>query len=138
LFSEMFGDIFTPVNRMIELNAALRSRGVPTYIFSNTNPLAVGHIRRRYPFFRDFHGHVLSCDHGAMKPDARLYEVVENVTGRKGAELLYIDDRAENVEAGRARGWRSILHRNPEMTWKEVAETGLLKSLNGDASEKEF
>src|SRR5438045_2941394 len=40
-FRDIFGDIFTPITPMIELHAALVARGVPTYIFSNTNELAV-------------------------------------------------------------------------------------------------
>src|SRR5947208_2462748 len=38
-FSEFFADIFTTIEPMVKLNAELRQRGVPTYIFSNTNEL---------------------------------------------------------------------------------------------------
>ena len=55
---------------MIQLHAALRQQGIPTYIFSNTNELAVSHIRRTFPFFANFDGYILSYEHGAMKPDA--------------------------------------------------------------------
>jgi len=30
--------------------------------------------------------------------------------------LIYLDDRAENIAAGAARGWRTILHPSPERT----------------------
>jgi hypothetical protein len=30
--------------------------------------------------------------------------------------LIYIDDRPENIEAGKIRGWKSILHESPEKT----------------------
>src|SRR4029079_5264703 len=50
-FETIFGDIFTPIPEMIDLNARLRVRRVPTYIFSNTNELAIKHIRATYPFF---------------------------------------------------------------------------------------
>ena len=33
---------------------------------------------------------------------------------RRGAEILYIDDRLENIAAGKVRGWRTILHETPE------------------------
>ena len=35
---------------------------------------------------------------------------------RRSAEILYIDDRPENIAAGAARGWRTILHETPEKT----------------------
>ena len=76
-------------------------RNLPTYIFSNTNELAIGHIRRNFPFFNDFDGYIFSYEHRAMKPQAALYEAVERVTGRAGGAIIYVDDRPENIEAGR-------------------------------------
>src|SRR5439155_22812196 len=66
-FTEFFADIFSPIEPMLKLHAALRQRGVPTYVFSNTNELAVGHIRKNFPFFNQFNGYVCSYEHGAMK-----------------------------------------------------------------------
>jgi FMN phosphatase YigB (HAD superfamily) len=115
-FGGFFADIFTEIPPMIELHAGLHRRGVPTYIFSNTNDLAVEHIRRNFPFFRDFDGYIYSYEVGAMKPEAKIYEVLEKLAGRRGADIIYLDDRSENVAAGAARGWRTILHETPERT----------------------
>ncbi|MBI3876288.1 MAG: HAD family phosphatase [Verrucomicrobia bacterium] len=125
-FCALFGDIFAPITPMIELHAALRTRGVPTFAFSNTNELAVRHIRERFPFFSQFDGLVLSYEHGAMKPDAKLYEVVERVTRRRGAELLYFDDRPENIAAAKARGWGAVLHETSEKSIAAARAAGLL------------
>ena len=125
-FAEIFADIFSPMPRMIELHAALRARGVPTFIFSNTNDIAVAHIQRKFPFFSQFDGYVLSYKHGAMKPQARLYEVVEEVTESKQHEIIYLDDRAENIAAGAARGWQVVLQEDPERSWAAIQQTGLL------------
>jgi len=119
-FSEIFSDIFTPIEPMVTLHAELRERGVPTYIFSNTNELAVARIRRNFPFFSRFDGYILSYEHGAMKPDPRLYEVVEAKTGCRGRELFYIDDRRENIETAAGRGWQVILHEAPDQTRKAI------------------
>ncbi len=125
-FADIFGDIFAPITPMIDLHAQLRAHGVPTFIFSNTNDLAVRYIRVRYPFFAEFHDYIYSHEVGAMKPDARIYEVVERRSGRSGAALLYIDDRKENVDVGHARGWRVVHHQTPEQTIAAVRATGLL------------
>lgn len=127
-FRDLFGDIFTPIKPMVGLHATLRARSIPTYVFSNTNPLAVQHIRQRYPFFSQFDGYILSCDHNSMKPDPKIYEIVEQKTGKKGSQLLYIDDRPENVQAGAKRGWQAILHVSPEQTIAAVRRAGLLGS----------
>ena len=113
-FGQAFADIFTEIPPMIELHAELRQRGIPTYIFSNTNDLAVEHIRRNFPFFRNFDGHIYSYEVGVMKPDAGIYEALEKLAGKRGADIIYLDDRPENVTSGAARSWRAILHESPE------------------------
>ena len=125
-FRGLFSDIFSPIEPMIQLHATLRARKVPTYIFSNTNELAIEHIRSRFAFFREFDGYILSYEHSAMKPDAALYDAVERAAGRRGADLLYIDDRPENIATGRERGWHTVLHETPEKTRAAVQASGLL------------
>lgn len=125
-FAAAFGDIFMAIEPMVQLQANLRRNGLPSYVFSNTNEIAVGHIRNRFPFFANFDGYVLSYEHRAMKPDHRLYEVVERCTGRRGAELLYVDDRPENVATGQERGWQVILQEDPAKTLAAVKSLGLL------------
>jgi FMN phosphatase YigB (HAD superfamily) len=121
-FAGYFADIFAPMNDMVELHAGLRQKKIPTYIFSNTNELAVGHIRRSYPFFGHFDGYILSYEIGAMKPHTKIYESLEKMSGRKGADIFYIDDRRENVEAAAARGWQIVLHESFEKTRPALEE----------------
>jgi FMN phosphatase YigB (HAD superfamily) len=125
-FGEFFADIFTGIPPMIELHANLRRQGVPTYIFSNTNDLAVEHIRRNFPFFSRFDGYILSYEVKSLKPSPEIYEALERLVGLRGEDLLYLDDRPENVAAGRKRGWRTILHESPEHTRSAVKQAGLL------------
>jgi FMN phosphatase YigB (HAD superfamily) len=123
-FGGMFADIFTEMPPMIELHAELRRRGFKTYIFSNTNDLAIEHIRRNFPFFQNFDGYIFSYEVKAMKPDAPIYAALEAMTGKPSAEILYIDDRPENITAGAARGWRTILHKSPEKTHTALTAFG--------------
>lgn len=111
-----FADIFIPIPPMIELHAALRQRGFATYIFSNTNDIAVEHITREFAFFKNFDGYIYSYKVGAMKPDLRIYEAMERLCGCVCGDIVYLDDRAENVAAGASRGWWTILHETPEKT----------------------
>jgi glucose-1-phosphatase len=115
-FGGYFADIFTEIPPMIALHAELRRRGFKTYIFSNTNDLAVEHVERNFPFFKNFDGYIYSHEVGAMKPDAKIYAAMEELCGRGGADIIYLDDRMENVHGGLAHGWRAILHETPEKT----------------------
>jgi len=125
-FSGFFADIFWEIPPMIEIQATLRRKGIPTFIFSNTNDLAIQHIRRNFPFFANFDGYILSYEIGAMKPDAKIYEALEKMAGKRGAEILYLDDRQENVDGGAARGWQVILQTDPEKSRAEMRQLGLL------------
>jgi len=124
-FSAQFADIFWEIPAMTAFNDTLRAHGIPTYIFSNTNDLAVTHIRRKFPFFSRFTDYIYSYEHGAMKPSAALYEVVERKTGLRGPDLAYLDDRAENIATAIGRGWRALLHETPEKTLSAMQILGL-------------
>jgi HAD superfamily hydrolase (TIGR01509 family) len=125
-FGESFADIFSEIPAMIELHATLRRQGYPTFIFSNTNELAVLHVARSFPFFANFDGYFYSYEHGVMKPDAKFYDVVERATNRRGREIVYLDDRPENVAAGAARGWQAVLHETPDKSRQALEELGVL------------
>lgn len=125
-FVDLFSDVFAPIVPMIKLHESLRLKGVPTYIFSNTNDIAIDHIRRHYPFFNHFDGYVLSYERGFMKPEQELYEAVERLSGCRGATILYVDDLPENVTAGIARGWTGLVHTSTDSTAEFIHRSGLL------------
>lgn len=125
-FGGYFADIFLEMPETIALHAELKQRGLKTYLFSNTNDLAVEHVRRSFPFFGNFDGYILSFEVGSLKPQAGIYAAMEKLTGRRGADLVYLDDRAENIAAGAARGWRTILHESAAKSRRALAEWGLL------------
>jgi HAD superfamily hydrolase (TIGR01509 family) len=127
-FGQFFADIFWEIPLMVEIQATLKRRGIPTYIFSNTNDLAIEHIRRNFPFFSNFDGYILSYEVGAMKPHPKIYEDLEKMAGKRGAEILYLDDRQENVDAGAARGWHVILQTGPEKSRAAMEKLGLLNN----------
>jgi len=125
-FAGAFGNIFTPIQPMVELHAALRRAGYRTYVFSNTNDMAIAHIRREFPFFSQFDGYVLSYEQRAMKPDPKIYQVVEEMSQCRAGQILYLDDRPENIAAGVERGWQVILQESPDKTLATVEALGLL------------
>ncbi len=121
-FAPGFADMFTEIPRMTALLAEFRRRKIPTYIFSNTNELAVRWMYAQYPFMADFDEYVFSFEARAMKPQEEIYEALEQLSGFSGGELFYMDDRPENVLAGRDREWRGVVHSDPEVTWRAVEE----------------
>ena len=46
--------------------------------------------------------------------------------GKRGADLIYIDDRPENIETGKVRGWRTVLHETPQKTRQALVAMGVI------------
>ncbi len=66
-FNLAFADIFTEIPEMIHLHAQTLAVSIPTFILSNTNDIAVQHVRARFPFFNHFQGYVFSHEVRSMK-----------------------------------------------------------------------
>ena len=127
-FATRFGDIFSPIKPMINLLDQVHAFGRPTAVLSNTNELAIQHIRANFPFYDRFAHHVLSFEHRSMKPDPALYHVLEKIAGVPPGQILFLDDRSENVETAQNLGWHAFVHHDPESTRAHFAHLGLLQS----------
>lgn len=106
---DAISDMFTPIKEMVGVMDRVGAGGRGVGILSNT---CHGHwdwIRRQsYDVMRaDLDAVVLSYAVGAMKPDARIYEAAERAANVPPSEILFIDDKQENVAAANARGWSS-------------------------------
>ncbi len=119
-FMRIFGDIFTPIDEMIQFHGELKKKGIRTYIFSNTNDTAVKWISEHYPFYNDFDGYFLSYKMKVAKPSKEFYIKLEEATGKKGNEIIYIDDKQENIDEALVRGWSAILYTSPEKVIPQV------------------
>ena len=90
------------------MHEQISASGLPTYTLSNTNAMAVRHIQHTYPFWARFTGHVLSYEHGSLKPEKEIYEAFERVSGFSAGSIAYLDDREENIGAAKERGWEAV------------------------------
>jgi putative hydrolase of the HAD superfamily len=86
---------------------------VPVHVLSNTDPVHVEHIRERFPWIREASGWILSCEVGLLKPDPRFYTVALERTGLDPGRVVFIDDRAENVEAAARLGLECVHATDP-------------------------
>jgi len=81
------------------------ARGLPVYTLSNIAEHHIEAIERNWPgFFDGATGLFLSYQVGARKPNAGIYRHLLDDLGVKGEQCLFLDDRADNVEAARTAG----------------------------------
>ncbi|OIO65254.1 hypothetical protein AUJ68_03745 [Candidatus Woesearchaeota archaeon CG1_02_57_44] len=101
---------------VIAMAATLQQAGIRIGVLSNTERPAVDYFLPQ--FTRDiglrFDSLVLSCDVGCVKPEDAIYAIAELMMGVSGEELLFLDDREENVVAARNRGWQAEVAKSSE------------------------
>ncbi|XDA98545.1 HAD family phosphatase [Sulfitobacter sp. LCG007] len=114
------------IDHSVRLMRALRSRGVPVFSLTNfgiqTYELAAGH----YPFLREFDRDFISGHMGVIKPDPVIFERLEAGSGLSGGAILFTDDRADNIAAAKARGWKTHLFTGAQGWADRLVDEGLL------------
>lgn len=103
----------------------LRTANIPVFALSNFGVESFAFAETHYPELAEFDRRFISGHMRVIKPEARIYEMVEEESGLKPADLFFTDDRAENIEAAEARGWQGHVFREPEELRKALRETGL-------------
>jgi 2-haloacid dehalogenase len=117
-------DMFSPEDDMVRLaHQVTPAHGV--YLLSNIGDLHWRHLVGRHGVDRIGHGALTSFHAGVMKPDAAIYARAEQVFGLTPAATVFIDDRPENIEAARVRGWHGIVHRNFNDTRQALLRLGV-------------
>lgn len=125
-FLEVWNDIFTEDQEMTALVGRLTER-YPCYLISNTNPAHFGFLQARFPILRRFRGSVLSYEVGHLKPHPAIYRRALELTGLPAAEILYVDDRADLIEAAGALGFQVHRFEGADRFLRELKERGILQ-----------
>jgi putative hydrolase of the HAD superfamily len=87
-----------------DLLAHLQERGVRLGVLSNApGPLAAA--VRAAAWSAGIAHLVFSAEVALAKPDPRIYAHADSVYGTAPGDVVYFDDRVDNVEAARAHGW---------------------------------
>jgi putative hydrolase of the HAD superfamily len=93
---------------MIEWAAALQQAGIKTGILSNLgNAMELG-IRNRFAWLADFDHHTFSHWLGIAKPDTAIYRHAAEGLATPPPQILFVDDREENIRAAREAGMQAI------------------------------
>jgi len=110
----------------VALLRGLRGRGVPVFALSNFGIGSFAVAEAEWPFLTEFDRRYISGHMGTVKPLAEIYEMVEADCGIAPGDLLFTDDRAENIEAAAARGWKTHLFEGPAGFADRLRAEGLL------------
>jgi len=106
-FCELYSDIFVVNNDVASLLPKLK-KNYKMVLLSNTNSIHQKYGWENYDFLKYFDKLILSHEVGAVKPDTKIYNAVEEFTNLPSAEHLFIDDVEEYVNGAKNVGWNAV------------------------------
>jgi len=96
-------------------------------LLSNTDPIHVAHMERKYDFFSYFPtpARIYSCTVRATKPSPIIYREALQACRVRAEEAVYIDDIEAYVTAAQQLGMAGIQFKSPEQLVSSLQELGL-------------
>jgi putative hydrolase of the HAD superfamily len=107
-FLEIWSSHFSEEPAMAPLLAAIAARH-RTVLFSNTNAAHWAHVTAHYPALGHAHRAYLSHELGLTKPDPASFRRVLALEDCPAEAAIFVDNRAENVDAAIALGMDGIV-----------------------------
>jgi 2-haloacid dehalogenase len=91
---------------MLELAEALADAGVPLYGITNFSAEFWPRFTATAPIFARFDDIIVSGEERIVKPDPAIFDLARSRFPVEPARALFVDDRADNVAAAEAAGYR--------------------------------
>jgi HAD superfamily hydrolase (TIGR01509 family) len=117
---ELWLMVFAP-NRELWIELESMERRHKLGVFSNNPPF----IRQLFSKNVHFDHIFLSSQFGVMKPNMAVFRAVQAALPHRPEEILFVDDKRENIDQAFALGWNAIEFRSNEGLVREFARLGL-------------
>jgi len=114
------------IDHSVRLLRTLRAKGVPVFTLTNFGPASFAYAETQFDFLTEFDRRYISGHMKVIKPDPKIYQMVEEDCGIAPEALLFADDRVDNVNMARSRGWQAHLFEGPQGWADELVAKGLL------------
>ncbi len=116
-----------PVDGTHDIVHRLHAVGLPIFGLTNFGHEFWGMFRPTEPIFDVFEDIVVSGTERVAKPETGIYAVAEKRFGFPPEQLIFIDDKAENVAAAIARGWYGHVFTDAEALQADLIAHGMLR-----------
>ena len=109
-FAMILGDPIPGMDRIVERASANHT----VALVSNTNPIHISLAESSVPCLASLPIRFLSYELRTLKPEPEYYQKVLRGLALNPGEIVFIDDRQENIDAAQALGMTGIVFRDPE------------------------
>lgn len=124
---EVYDEIFKPVvfkKEIVNLINSLK-RHYKIVIFSNNQKDFLIQMISDKGHSKLFDEIIVSSDHKITKPNPKFYQKMLAIIGAKADEVIFVDDKKENVDAGNSLKITSFLFTNLERLKKDLKSKGV-------------
>jgi len=119
-FIDLYPTIVTEeVPGMYDLLTRLKSEGYKLYGLTNWCS-KVYLTMEQFPIFRLLDGQIISSEEHVIKPEPAIYQRLFERFNLKPEECVFADDRAENIEGGKALGMEGIVFTDAKQYEREL------------------
>jgi putative hydrolase of the HAD superfamily len=111
---------------MVDWALRLHRSGIRVGVLSNIGEELVVAMEEQFDWLHELNHNVWSCRVRLTKPDPAIYKIHPRHFGLTPAEILFLDDREENVTAARSVGYQAIVFRDVQQLRAELESRGIL------------
>jgi putative hydrolase of the HAD superfamily len=118
---DLWGDLNQP---MVDWIWRLQKAGIRTGILSNMGDAMEAGLSAKYGWLDKFDHKVWSYTLKLAKPEAEIYQHAVEGLGVEAGQVLFVDDKAENIAAAEAAGLQGIVYDDHAVFERELKERG--------------
>lgn len=105
---------------------ALQAAGYKVLYLSNFSSQALEGCPDAMAFLDETDGGILSYTEHVVKPDPRIYHLLEEKYDLVPERTVFIDDTKVNIDAAQKLGWKGIVYRDYQQTISELEALGVV------------
>ncbi len=114
-----------PIDGSVQILNELKRARYPMFALSNWSSETFPIAQRKYDFLRLFDDILISGNVRLIKPNPRIFALMQEQAGYPAPRSVLIDDSAANVAAAEAAGFCAVLFRGPEALERELMALGV-------------
>ncbi len=135
-FTEVWNKVLDPEPQLSSEVLEYLSKHYRLAVLSNTDPIHVAELEKKFEFFRFFKKRIYSCAVGASKPSPIIFREALRACKVTADQALYIDDIPAYVEAARQLGMAGLVFRSNRELVSELISMGLMPESGSSSSSK--
>ncbi|CCO44550.1 putative Haloacid dehalogenase-like hydrolase [Vibrio nigripulchritudo SOn1] len=103
----------------------LKEKGYALFgLTDNVNEI-VSHLKTTYDFWPLFDGAIVSAEWSVLKPDPKIYQLVNDKCGIRSEESVFLDDMPHNIEGAKKHGFEAFQFTTAKQAREDLRSLGV-------------